>query len=83
MKDVMKKFQKYITENSKNLHEHLIRVAESNCKWEIDITKQRIDDLFILRYRLEQLLNKAGYEDLCTLSAFSEKTREELEKKGG
>jgi len=79
MEEVIRKFQKYITENRKTLQEHCDIAEENNCNWEVAATKQRIDDLFTLRYRLEQLLSKAGYEDLCVLAAFSEKTRQKLE----
>lgn len=81
MKEVIKKFQEYLTENRKTLRKHCDVADEINCKWEAGITKQRIDDLFLVRYRLEHLLEKAGYTDLSTLAAFNEKARQKLEKK--
>ena len=80
MKEVIKKFQEYLTENDRTLRKHREMARKKGCSWEEDITGQRIDDLFVVRYRLEQLLSKAGREDLCVLAAFSEKTRQELDK---
>ena len=80
MEEVIKKFQEYLAENRRNLQNHWEKARENGCSWEEDITRQRINDLFVVNYRLEQLLSKAGYEDLCTLAAFSEKVRQELEK---
>lgn len=78
--EVIEKFQDYLTENRKNLQNHCGIAEENGCNWDTAITVQRLDDLFMIKYRLEQLLSKAGYEDLCTLAAFNEGVREELEK---
>jgi len=80
MKDVIKKFQDYLTENRKILQVYLDGATEQNCNLEVEVVEQRLNDLFLMRYRLEQLLSKAGYEDLCVLAAFNEKIRQELEK---
>ena len=80
MEEAIKKFQEYLTENKKNLQNHCGIAEENGCNWDMAIITQRLDDLFMIKYRLEQLLNKAGYEGLCTLAAFSEKTRKELEE---
>lgn len=80
MEEVIKKFQDYLTKNCIALQKHCDAAEENNCKWEVKIIRQRIEDLFIIRYRLEQLLSKAGYEDLCVLACFNEKVRKELDK---
>ena len=79
--EVIEKFQEYLTKTRKMLQGHLEGATEQNYNWEVEVTEQRINDLFLIKYRLEQLLNKAGYEDLCTLAAFNEKARQKLEKK--
>jgi len=78
MKDIIEKFQQYITENQKNLRKHRDAAKENNCMSEVMIVEQRIDDLFMIRFRLEQLLCKAGHENLCKLSGFNEKVREKI-----
>ena len=80
MEEVIKKFQEYLTKNHRTLQKHREMARKRGCSWEEDITGQRIDDLFVVRYRLEQLLSKAGHEGLCVLAAFSEKTRQDLDK---
>lgn len=80
MEKVIKKFQEYLTENRITLQKHWEVANKNKCNTEEYITQQRIDDLFVVRYRLEQLLSKAGYEDLCVLACFNEKVRKELDK---
>ena len=81
MEEVIKKFQEYLTENRQILQRQCGIAEENNCNWDMAIVTQRLDDLFMIKYRLEQLLSKAEYNDLCTLAAFNEKVRQELEEK--
>jgi len=79
IENVIKKFQEYITENQTNLGKHRDIAKKNKCFYDMDITNKRIDDLFMVRYRLEQLLSKIKRNDLCKLVGF-QATEEEKER---
>lgn len=79
---IIEKFQEYITENTKILTKHISEAELAKHKFEAQVAKRRQEDLFLLRYRLEQLLSQAGYKSLCRLTCFNLDIHKELKDKG-
>jgi len=75
LEQIIEKFQEYITENMRMLSNHINEAESAKYGFEVSIIKRRHDDLFLVRYRLEQLLSQAGYKSLCRLVCFNPEIR--------